>query len=509
MQEMTTAADKAGAEVKAPAEGPAAAEKPAAADAAAAEVAAEGKGPAPERAAAEEKPPAETKAASGGKRVLENGVCGCFAVVSSAVRKGKGRGKVAANPAGGYVPAHMRDPTEPDPEVDAAAAVGGEDTEGGIAGGSMGSKAPAADAADAAADPAAAGADAEGAGGLAGGASFDSNLGLSAGGSFDAELGDSGNSVRKRAKRWQRRSASSFDLTGADAAAGSTAFPPGSPADAAAEGEPLTKYRCSAGEVGSEGADVPMGSPGPDCSDFPPPSPAMSDGFPPASPAFPPPTPMPEGPATLAKLPVAKLKSLARYHGVNLAGCLEKSDMVDALRKAGIDDAAAEKEAERARAGATSEQPPRDMRSEAQKENDRKAAEHAAKRAAAAEERAAAAEAEMKRLREELEAAKTSSRKKWSPAFQSTAYIPGTDDKGQDSGFPPRSPSFNMGGGARGPSGFAGGMRPPMGQGGVDLRNAFNGCGSKGGQKGDNDPTCWEFKQGRCSKGTACKWRHA
>merc|ERR1719277_286897 len=97
--------------------------------------------------------------------------------------------------------------------------------------------------------------------------------------------------------------------------------------------------------MGSPEASPSGSAGGADDAAMPPPSPA-ADAFPPPSPAadaFPPPSPAPAGPATLAKLSVSKLKSLARYHGVNIAGCLEKAEMVGALRKAGIDDAAAEK----------------------------------------------------------------------------------------------------------------------------------------------------------------------
>lgn len=40
----------------------------------------------------------------------------------------------------------------------------------------------------------------------------------------------------------------------------------------------------------------------------------------------------------LAELPPARLKALAKLHSVSLTGCLEKSEMVDALRKAGVPD---------------------------------------------------------------------------------------------------------------------------------------------------------------------------
>jgi len=43
-------------------------------------------------------------------------------------------------------------------------------------------------------------------------------------------------------------------------------------------------------------------------------------------------------PVPLAEIPIARLKALAKLHGVSLAGCLEKGDMVEALKKVGVSD---------------------------------------------------------------------------------------------------------------------------------------------------------------------------
>jgi len=330
--------------------------------------------------------------------------------------------------------------------------------------------------------------------------------------------------MRKRAKRWQRRgSASATDVTAAAAATAASASqaaepeakrlkasPPGSPAetpgttDVPAQG---TAVKPDVPDFGDLPMPSPEASPVADDAGMPPPSPAVD--------AFPPPSPFPQGqgPATLAKLSVGKLKTLARYHGVSIAGCLEKAEMVAALRKAGVDDAAAEKMEERARGGAAgeSQSAPKDTKTPLEKENERKAAEHAQKRAQAkisdAEQRAAAAEAEAQKLRDQLNATKTSSKKKWAPAFQSTPFIPG-QEKDMDAGLPPRSP---MGGHFGGP-GSAGGGAPRAPTGGVDLRQNGMFGGGKGGQKGGGGPgfdICWEFKKGMCNKGPACKWKHS
>mmetsp|Transcript_73337 Transcript_73337/g.184852 ORF Transcript_73337/g.184852 Transcript_73337/m.184852 type:complete len:498 (+) Transcript_73337:73-1566(+) len=480
----------------------------------------------------EGEPKAEaTKAASSdSKPVLEPGVCGCFSVVSGAVRKGKGRGKGKSNANGGYVPAHLRDPLaeaaaeealQEASEEAAGDATGSADATTGIA------EATSADTSTTAPDAEAA-ATAAVATGLSRGASFDS-LGLSTSGSFDAETGEGGTSIRKRAKRWQRRGSSSATDVTAAAAAGSVAAAPASEAAKPAEvAEPAAK-RPKASPPGSpadtpsttdvQAQDASVKNEAPDFGDFPmaSPSPVADDaGMPPPSPAvdaFPPPSPFPQGPTTLAKLSVGKLKSLARYHGVNIAGCLEKAEMVAALRKANVDDAAAEKMEERARGGAAGESQaaPKDTKTPQERENERKAAEHAQKRVAAkvseAEQRAAAAEAEAKKLRDELNATKTSSKKKWAPAFASTPFIAGQESKESDMGMPPRSP---MGGHFGGP-GSAGKGAPRAPTGGVDLRNigGGGGGGGKGGQKGGPGfDICWEFKKGMCTKGLACKWKH-
>lgn len=49
-------------------------------------------------------------------------------------------------------------------------------------------------------------------------------------------------------------------------------------------------------------------------------------------------------PQVLSALSVGTLKKLARYHGVNLSGCLEKSEIIQAMRKAGIPDKGEPKE---------------------------------------------------------------------------------------------------------------------------------------------------------------------
>merc|ERR1712113_658072 len=91
-----------------------------------------------------------------------------------------------------------------------------------------------------------------------------------------------------------------------------------------------------------------------------------------------PPAAAADEPATLAKMPVSKLKALARFHGVNIAGCLEKSEMVAALEKFGIDAPAAGKVGPQG----NGESVPQDTRTEQEKENERKAKEFAQKKTA-------------------------------------------------------------------------------------------------------------------------------
>lgn len=96
------------------------------------------------------------------------------------------------------------------------------------------------------------------------------------------------------------------------------------------EGEPASKRARIDGEAVDTSVPVASPSPEPETSPLPPASPAESQE---------PPTL-----ATLAKLSVSKLKTLAKSRGVDLKGCLEKGDMVEALKKAGVGDSAAQEE---------------------------------------------------------------------------------------------------------------------------------------------------------------------
>mmetsp|Transcript_79907 Transcript_79907/g.175252 ORF Transcript_79907/g.175252 Transcript_79907/m.175252 type:complete len:288 (+) Transcript_79907:821-1684(+) len=221
-----------------------------------------------------------------------------------------------------------------------------------------------------------------------------------------------------------------------------------------------------------------------------------------------PPSPFPTGPVKLESLSISKLKSLARYHGVSLAGCLEKSEIVRALRKGNVDDAAAERMQNSEGAGgggpsAKAAAPPPARTSDEQKAQDF-AARRAVARAAEAEQRAAAAEEEANRLREQLAATQNSDakKKKWTPAFASTPFVASAEPAHHNN-----ANGHGNGQSERGPSGF--GFSHHAFRPGTDVRwkgNPNGGGGAAGGEK--IDQVCWEYRKGTCMKGVSCKWQH-
>lgn len=396
---------------------------------------------------------------------LEPGVFGCFAVVASAVRKGKGRGKViTGNIEGGYVPAHLKDPGDIGREVATKASVECPSDDATSRVETASNVRPDAHVAEPSSR-------------IAGGPDdntaekFDTGVSgcfpeppcspsafeaevvtgtppKSRGVDVDAQLGE------KRAKRWQRRNRPAADESG------DARQPPASqiakPLDdrTVTESIPAAKRQKMSNASAHDDEEPDSGHVNVELTQT---TPSVK----------------------LPDLSVSKLRSVARIRAVSLVGCIEKADIVETLRRAGVDLVTELMDQD----GNPSECPKLTAEQKAQEQVNKQYGEALND----AEKRAAVAEEETRKLRELLNKSVSSSRRKRSEA----AVAASMED--QKPGTP-----------LRGYQGADGAKIAPTG--GVDMRT-IPGLGGDG-VGGPGYDICWEFKKGMCNKGPNCHWRH-